>query len=614
MRHSVITFFLSACALFGPALAADRPAQPNVILILTDDLGWQDVGCYDVDEPCPFDTPRIDQLAAEGVQFMQGYSPAPTCAPTRVAILSGKHPARSQKTHVVGGKPPSPYSDRSPVISPWYSGRMPVSDYTLGEALQDAGYATGCVGKWHCAISHHAFPQPPDHGFSFSRMNLGVTRRMNNRLKDFATADEGDPYRLDANGFPRHENSEDALVFLKESKAKPFFLYYATWLVHTPIHTRSERLLKKYCERMGVDMPTDPTGWPIEGQKNPYYGAMVETLDYHVGRIHDYLKETDDPRWPGHKLIENTYLIFTSDNGGMERVPGEQITDNYPLDKGKINVQEGGIRVPLIVIGPDVPAGKQSHTIINGLDFYPTILSWTGTKQGAEVQLDGIDLSAYLASDLEQRPKRDEMLWHFPHSGMQTSLRKGSYKLTRNWRQYLGGAKGPKHELYQLYDEETGTQRVDIEEAQNLAAQMPEKAKELEALLDARLDEMSASQPFLSPDFTPAQPGAEHVAVVTDTSLSGQTASIHFSENGAKVVRAQIIWTDNGGAKYEEWYRQPATIDTDGQSAKVTLPEGTTHYVWNLVDENHYLVSHPKMRTEKESKENYSVRALAVSE
>ena len=103
----LVLLALSNC-IIEHAEAMERPVKPNVVLILTDDLGWQDVGCYDIDEPCPFDTPNINRLATQGVQFFQGYSPAPTCSPSRVAILSGKHPARSQKTHVVGGHPPAP--------------------------------------------------------------------------------------------------------------------------------------------------------------------------------------------------------------------------------------------------------------------------------------------------------------------------------------------------------------------------------------------------------------------------------------------------------------------------------------------------------------------------
>ena len=102
---------------------------------------------------------------------------------------------------------------------------------------------------------------------------------------------------------------------------------------------------------------------------------MVEMLDHYVGQIISYLEKTPDPRRPGHSLIGNTYIIFTSDNGGMERVPGEIITDNFPLDKGKISLMEGGTRVPLIITGPGIPKGVESEVMVNGLDFYPTNLS-----------------------------------------------------------------------------------------------------------------------------------------------------------------------------------------------------------------------------------------------
>ena len=118
-------------------------------------------------------------------------------------------------------------------------------------------------------------------------------------------------------------------------------------------------------------------GAKVEGQNNPFYCAMVELLDAYVGRLVKYLDDTDDPRWPGHKLIENTYVIFTSDNGGMEGSPNEIATDNYPLDKGKISLMEGGTRVPLIITGPGIREATQTDVMVNGLDFYPTILSLT---------------------------------------------------------------------------------------------------------------------------------------------------------------------------------------------------------------------------------------------
>ncbi|NIP85882.1 MAG: sulfatase-like hydrolase/transferase, partial [Planctomycetales bacterium] len=122
-------WLLGLCAVV-PAVA-DAAPRPNIVLIVTDDLGWQDVKCYDIDAPSPMETPNIDKLASQGVLFWQGYAPAPTCAPTRCAIMSGNHPARAQKTHVVGGAPPVPYHRTAwRMIEPWYSGRMPEDELT----------------------------------------------------------------------------------------------------------------------------------------------------------------------------------------------------------------------------------------------------------------------------------------------------------------------------------------------------------------------------------------------------------------------------------------------------------------------------------------------------
>ena len=597
--------------------AADRPAKPNVVLILVDDLGWQDVGCYDIDEACPFETPNMDRLASQGIKFWQAYSPAPTCAPSRAAILSGKHPARTQKTHVVGGAPPSPYTINSPLISPWYSGRMLMSEVTIAEALNTNGYTTGHAGKWHVAINHHAAPTPADQGFAFTRMNIGVTKPMQpNRLKGFATDAQSDRFQLDKNGFPRDQNTDDALEFLAEHKSEPFFLFDCTWLVHTPIHTRSEALLKKYCAKMNVPFPSNPKGWKLPGQQNPYYAAMVEMLDYYVGNVTDYLDETEDPRWPGHKLSENTYVIFTSDNGGMEQVPGEIITDNFPLDKGKINAKEGGVRVPLIIRGPGIAAGEETNAMANGLDFYPTILEWTGTAKSKVQQLDGLSLAKFLKSDslnadliVDAAGKpRDTMTWHFPHSTMQSTIRQRDYKLIRNWSGYLLPNR-PALELYRLYGD--NGQRVDIEEAHNLAESMPEKAIELNDLLESHLVEMKASPPYLNPTCRAKLFAKQKVCTPIENGRDGNRVWTTFQENGAKVVAANLIYTSNGGDKYEEWYRLPALVNGDQVSAE--LPTDATHYVFNLIDQNQYLVSYPAMKEESDRSEQYSQRAFSTN-
>lgn len=596
-------------------LIADSGPRPNIVMILVDDLGWQDVGCYDLDSSCPMETPNIDALAKKGVLFHQGYSPAPTCAPTRCAIMSGRHPAVAQKTHVVGGNPPTPYNKFAhAVMDPWYSGRMPLSDVTIAEALKKNGYVSGHTGKWHMAIDHNAFPQPKDQGFDYTSNDLGVSRAMRpNRLTGFATLEEDDPYQLDEDGFPRDQITVDALNFINENKDKPFFLYYSSWLVHTPIQTRSKKLLEKYCKKLGVEYPLDPVGWPLDGQKNPYYCSMVEMLDHYIGQIITFLEKTPDPRRPSHSLFDNTYIIFTSDNGGMERIPGEIITDNFPLDKGKINAKEGGVRVPFIITGPTIRPGQESHVMVNGLDFYPTILSWTSTQKPKGQRLDGSDLSVLLHKhprnpDLVKDKtgnSRNSMVWHFPHGiAQQSTIRMNGWKLIKNWIPAR-----PEYELYQLYENTAMTRkegkkrlfrrikemetRVDIEEAINLADQMPEKVEFMRKELLRRLKDMNASYPYFNPNYKHPLKNKDKVCRAVEHERIGNKVSAKFEENGANVTNGQIAYTLNGGEKSEEWYISNAVVK--GNQLVGFLPKGTTHYVFNFVDENNFLLSYPEM-------------------
>ena len=604
--------------------AQERPEKPNVVLILTDDLGWQDVKCYDVDEPSPMETPNIDALAKKGIQFWQAYAPAPTCAPSRCAIMSGNHPARAQKTHVVGGAPPTPNHKHGwTMMAPWYSGRMPENERTLPRALQGNGYVTGHSGKWHMAIDHMAFPQPEDQGFDWTQSSRGARARMNSRVRGFASNATQDPFRLDENGFPFHQTSEDALTFLRENHHRPFFLYYATWLVHTPIHTRSERLLEKYCKKLGVEKPKEDRGWTIEGQRNPFYCAMVEELDYHMGKVFTYLNNTDDPRWPGHKLSENTYVLFTSDNGGMEGHPGEVITDNYPLDKGKISAMEGGIRVPLIITGPGIRAGVESDVMVNGLDFYPTILTLTKTPKPKNKNLDGCDLSDLLRDDPsnsrlvrdKQGKPRNSMIWHFPHSvALESSIRVEGFKLIRNY-DHKYNPNTPELELYQLYRNVNGKQvRVDLEEANNLVASKPELANELNRELTSVLNEMNASYPYYNPRAARIGMEKNQTPRIISHERKGKVVRFAYQSRGSEVVRADLIYTLNGNQRYEEWFRALGELEGENM-IKVQLPEGTTHYFLNLIDRNNFLVSYPQCpdyATLNQSKDPFSKFAISA--
>jgi arylsulfatase A-like enzyme len=612
-----LLFYLNFSVAFGneppDEFGNERPKKPNVVLILTDDLGWQDVKCYDIDEPSPHETPNIDRLAKEGVLFWQAYSPAPTCSPSRGAILSGKHPVRLERTNVRGGHPPLPFNHGSTLISPWMRGALDSSEITIAESLQLNGYKTGHSGKWHVGIARTDEPLPKEQGFDFSKHGFGAHRMMKDRTKGFSTSNPSEPYYLDEDSFPFDDITQDGLDFMDENKKDPFFLYYASRLVHYPIQTRSEVLLRKYYKKLGIEYPKKNDQWDEEGQKNAYYAAMVEMIDHYTGLLISYLEQTEDPRWPGHMLIENTYVIFTSDNGGMEQHTGEIITDNYPLDKGKINAKEGGVRVPLIITGPTISPNTESNVVVNGLDFYPTILSWTGTKKQENQILDGSDLSklldkdptdSKLVIDPETGEPRNTMMWHFPNSSMQSTLRIGDYKLVRN---YTDTEEKTHLALYQLY--ENGSKRVDIEESKNLAAKMPEKTKEMDHLLEVRLEKLNARYPFLNPTSKAPLPNKAKIPTVVKHGIDGKKVWLKYKNNGAKVVKAELIYTTNGGIPGEIWF--PVTMKLTDDKVSVTLPKGTTHYVFNLIDENNFLIGYPDAGYQKLTKV-FATKAIPV--
>ena len=348
---------------------------------------------------------------------------------------------------------------------------------------------------------------------------------------------------------------------------------------------------------------------------------MVEQLDYYLGGLFGYLETTEDPRWSGHTLVENTYVIFSSDNGGMRGTRDEIYTDNTPLSKGKISVMEGGTRVPLIITGPGIDGNVQTDVMVNGLDFYPTILSLAGAPVPEGKRFDGLDIASLLLENPKdaslirtaENAVRDTMLWHFPNSvALESSIRIGDYKLVRNY-QHLS-ADVSELELYRLYNSESGAQvRVDIEEAHNLADAMPERAQLMNQKLTSLLTEMEASYPYWNPNYGDSLPHKEAVCKVLSAKQTGSEIVVSYRGNGAKVVHANLIYTLNGGEQYEEWFRAPAVVKNNS-TVVATWPKGTTHYFINLIDENNFLVSYPEIDEVKRSKVKhpYSTVALPV--
>ena len=593
MKHTLLFIFLISSIL---SVKGQDLVKPNIVIFYTDDLGWQDTNLDKVGDPVPWETPNMLSLAAAGAKFTQAYAPAPTCAPSRAAILSGRHPVKTKLVQVSGGQLPGLKRAKAhnKMIGPYVPLRLQEEEFTIAEALRPAGYVSGHVGKWHIAGAN-GFPEAIHQGFDSQKTDRGMHRGMNERWTDYATDAEDDPYQIDEDGRPFDSVTEEALAFMEANKSEPFFLYLATWLVHTPIQTRDLALLTHYCNKLGIPVPTADTDITTGGHTNPYYGAMIGTLDWSLGKVVDYLKATDDPRNPGKKLFETTYIIFSSDNGASENDGDEIVTDNFPLDLGKTSSKEGGIRVPLVITGPDIPANVYDN-VVNGLDFFPTILSLTGTEVADNISadFDGVDLSPLLKGTStivadNNGGERTDLFWHYPNADdgkSKSAIRSGNYKL---YKKYIDGS----YEAFQLYNDDGSFN--DINEAVNVINSMPESEKnEMIATLETFLTDNNARYPTWNPDYDepdgplPNQelvPSVSSVSYNEDTNIA--TATIANSSGEAAIGRATLLYKENGDK--EEWF-ESFTTTIEGNIIMADVPENATAVVFNMIDENNFLV------------------------
>lgn len=592
--------------------------KPNIIIFYVDDLGWQDTQLNDIDEPTPWETPNLVALAKRGMNFTQAYSPAPTCAPSRGGLLSGQHPAKTNFTHVLGAQIPTALNKHSKLIAPYINDHLSPETLTLAEALKDRGYKTGHVGKWH--LGNYASNYPKAHGFDFSFDKRGAHRGSKQRHKDFdnkkfpLSKEKYLPYsEKNPNGisYPFDLVTENALHFVQENKDEPFFLYLAHWMVHVPIITKNRALLQHYTDKLGIAFPqsSDPITTP--GQTNPYYGAMVTTVDWSLGRLVSLLEQTDDPRNPGKKLIDTTYIFFSSDNGGTENKDTEIITDNFPLDKGKKHTEEGGIRVPMVVAGPVVKPNTTHHGMVNQLDYYPTILALTNTtiSKQYEAKLSGVDLSSVLQNEQEKATHADgslrkNLFWHFPHyegSQMRGAIRQGDFKL---YKYYLDDS----YSLYRLYKD---GERYDLEENNNLITE-PEYArvaKELSTNLEQHLKENNAVYPHLNPQSNDNVAARTLVPEVSSSEFNKAKRKAQISLVGGKTaikeayLLAEIAKT-KGSDKREArgrvvitYEKLPVTINSTDMTVSGHVPKGHDAYLFVLIDENNFLVTSDKYQT-----------------
>lgn len=595
MRHTLLFLFLIT-SIFS--VQGQEITQPNIIIFYADDLGWQDTPLNDVGELVPWETPNMLGLAAEGAKFSQAYSPAPTCAPSRAAMLSGRHPIKTTLTQVSGGKLPGLTNAQAhnKLIGPYRPLRMDEEEITIAEVLADAGYVSGHIGKWHIAGAN-GFPEAIHQGFDMQETSRGMHQNMGDRWTGYATDDPNDPFKVDEDGRPFDSVTEDALLFMEANKSEPFFMYMATWLVHTPIQTRDLALLTYYCDVLGVDVPTEDVDFTTGGHTNPYYGAMVGTLDWSLGKVVDYLKATDDPRHPGMKLFETSYIIFSSDNGASEMDGDEIVTDNFPLDLGKTSSKEGGIRVPLVITGPDIPVNEFDN-VVNGLDFFPTILSLTGTTIDDDLfnDFDGVDLSPLLKEETivvedADGTERTDLIWHYPNANdekAKSGIRSGNYKL---YKKYVDSS----YEAYQLYNDDGSFN--DVEEFINVIDVMPVSQKdEMIANLEAFLTDNNAKFPTWNPDYSepdaplPNQllvPPVNSVTYNQDTNIA--TATVGNTSGEAAIATATLLYRENTAAEDDEWFELEETT-INGNIITADVPENATAIAFNMIDENNFLV------------------------
>ncbi len=466
----------------GPEVAEVPPAErpPNVVLILADDMGWNDVSTQGGGAGGgTVTTPHIDAIAREGVNFTTGYSGNGTCAPSRAAILSGRYgtrfgfeftPTPAMMAPLMGiVMSASPIERRRPIVNPdfervdWADMGMPASEITIAETLQTKGYHTVHIGKWHVGESNGMAAY--DQGFDESLLMQGTLFLPEDHPDAVNSKQEFDPidrflwtaggYGVRYNDGPPFEPkghvtdyyTDQAVRVIEANRNRPFFLYLAHWAIHTPLQSTR----------------ADYDAYPhIESHTERTYAGMIRGLDRSVGRVMAALRE--------HGLDENTLVIFTSDNGGAGYLGLPDV--NRPFRGWKITFFEGGIHVPYMLRWPArVAPGQTYEEAVHHFDLYATAAAAAGAAMPADRKMDGVDLLPFVRGEADGVP-HETLFWTQDHYRV---VRHRGWKLQRN---------GPDDEFVWLFDLEN-----DPTEQRNLAAERPDKVAELDALLAAHLAE-----------------------------------------------------------------------------------------------------------------------------
>jgi arylsulfatase A-like enzyme len=468
------TFLLAlvAALVATPFRGLARPAHPNVVVFVADDLGWNDLGFTGSKY---YESPNIDALAKRGCVFTRAYSACPVCSPTRAALLTGKYPQRVGITDYIGGPQPEAarkqpkYRER--LLPAPYNEQLALNEVTIAEAFKEAGYATAFLGKWH--LGHEKF-YPDKQGFDAT---YGASFAGSPGKGGYFS-----PYKVPLAPGPEGEHLDlrlgaDAAKWISQQKPDtPFLVYFCLYDVHVPLMA-PEAAVKYFEEKrakLGLKDEFSKEGASSlrTAQSHAVYAAMIKTMDDAVGEVVRQLES--------QKLLDDTIIVFTSDNGGLATAEGSP-TSNLPLRGGKGWAYEGGVRVPLVYVVPGITrAGSKSDVKTISTDLFPTLLAACGLAPRPKDHLDGLNLlPAVKGEAVPSRP----LFWHYPHYGNQggspfSSVQNGEWKLIAFHDPRQGV------ELYNLANDPT--------EKHNLAAQEPDHVKELRDMLDKWKKEVGA--------------------------------------------------------------------------------------------------------------------------
>jgi len=476
----LVSIILSACNKTQKHL--QKVAEPNIIFIVTDDLGWADLGCYGADL---HETPNIDGLAEESMVFTNSYAAGSVCSPTRASLMTGKTPAKLNYTiwsEKAGQNAEGKININSKYLEPLTLENLPLEELTIAEKLKSKNYLTAHVGKWHIGDYMHF---PNTQGFDVS-----VASSQRGAPPSFFYPYTGivyDEFRfvgdlgMDANGkyFTDREGeyltdrlTDEAMKMIEHAGSRPFFLNLSYYNVHVPLEAKAEDIA--YFENKLL---------PEYYHQNETYAAMVKNVDDNVGRL---LNKLDDLG-----ISENTIIVFTSDNGGViQEYKGKVVTDNFPLREGKGSLYEGGVRIPTIIYYPKNPGkGQQIDIPISTIDYLPTVLDIAGIPNDLE-NIEGESFLPLLEGKKSKYLEDRALFWHFPHNYYDTrpvsAIRVGNWKLL----EYLEDG---HIELYNLAD--------DIGEGNNLADTDPQKAEELLNKLHKWKSDVGAKERRLNPEY-----------------------------------------------------------------------------------------------------------------